>query len=167
MADSVKNKRLHNLDNYSSTEREYYQRLYAAQGNKSIALESGKTQRAVLGLPLDHVLVPGFADPMVKELKREYKMGGAMKEHGMVAYVLPVQIVIFGNVAIIACPGEFTNTAGKRVVEAAKPILKQRGGLNMLSSTPMPMIIWATLRPEKNFRYRPMKAVTRFLDSGL
>ncbi|MFY9114745.1 MAG: neutral/alkaline non-lysosomal ceramidase N-terminal domain-containing protein, partial [Dethiobacteria bacterium] len=126
MADSVKNKRLHNLDNYSSTEREYYQRLYAAQGNKSIALESGKTQRAVLGLPLDHVLVPGFADPMVKELKREYKMG-AMKEHGMVAYVLPVQIVIFGNVAIIACPGEFTNTAGKRVVEAAKPILKQRG----------------------------------------
>ncbi len=112
MADSVKNKRLHNLDNYSSTEREYYQRLYAAQGNKSIALESGKTQRAVLGLPLDHVLVPGFADPMVKELKREYKMGGAMKEHGMVAYVLPVQIVISVMWPLLLVPASLPTRPG-------------------------------------------------------
>lgn len=126
LADSVKNKRLRNLDNYPPAERKYYERLYAAQGNKKIALESGKTQRAVLGLPLDHPLVPGFADPMVKELQRQYKMG-AMKEHGLVAYVLPVQILILGNVAIIACPGEFTNTSKKRVVETAAPILEKRG----------------------------------------
>ena len=63
---------------------------------------------------------------MVKELQREYRIG-AMQEHALVPYVLPLQIVILGNVAIIACPGEFTNTARKRLVETAAPILEKRG----------------------------------------
>lgn len=134
MADSVKNKRLRNLDKHLPEERGYYERLYAAQGNKKIALESGITQRAVLGLPLDHPLVPGFADPMVKELKRQHKIG-ALKEHGLVPYILPLQIVILGNVALIACPGEFTNTAGKRLVETAASILENRGVEQIIFNT--------------------------------
>lgn len=122
MANSVKRKRLRNPGNLE----EYFARLYEAQGQKKIALESGTTQRSVLGLPLDHPLVPGFADPMVNELKRQCKIG-ALKEHGLVPYILPLQIVILGNVALIACPGEFTNTAKKRVVGTAGPILSKRG----------------------------------------
>ena len=126
LANGVKNRRLRKLNRLQPGERDYYKRLYAAQGNKRIALESGATQRAVLGLPLDHPLVPGFADPMVKELQRQYKIG-ALKEHGLVPYVLPLQIVILGSVALIACPGEFTNTARKRLVKTAAPILEKRG----------------------------------------
>jgi neutral ceramidase len=126
LADGVKNRRLRKLDRLPPGKSKYYRRLYAAQGKKKIALESGTTQRAVLGLPLDHPLIPGFADPMVKELKRQCKIG-ALKEHGLVPYILPLQIVILGNVALIACPGEFTNTARKRIVETAAPILEKRG----------------------------------------
>ena len=126
MAGAIKSRRLRRSAGLSDPERKYYKRLYAAQGNKKIALESGTRQRAVLGLPLGHFLVPGFADPMVKELKRQYKVG-ALKEHALVPYVLPVQIVIFGNIALLACPGEFTSTAGKRMVETVEPVLRKRG----------------------------------------
>ena len=122
MARRVKAKRLRNPGSLQG----YFERLYAAQGHKMIALESGAAHRAVLGLPLDHPLVPGFADPMVNELKRQCKIG-ALEEHGLVPYILPLQIVILGNVAAIACPGEFTNTAKKRLVKTVKPILAKRG----------------------------------------
>lgn len=125
LANGVKGYRRRRLKRYPAAKRRYYERLYSAQGDKKIALQSGTTERAVLGLPLDHPLVPGFADPMVEELKRQCK-SGALKEHGLVPDILPLQIVILGNVAIIACPGEFTNTARKRMVETAAPILEKR-----------------------------------------
>ncbi len=121
----VKAKCLKGLHEMPDEDQRYYERIYEAQDSKSILMESGKSKRLVLGLPFDHPLIPTIADPLVKELKKQYK-AGAMKEHGMVPYVLPVQILILGNVAILACPGEFTTVAAQRLVKTIRPLLKQR-----------------------------------------
>jgi len=126
MARGVKFRRMRNLPSYPSWKQDYYRRIYSAQDEKNILLESGYTQRRALGLPLDHYLIPGKVDPVVAELKHQYKIG-ALKEHALVPYVLPIQIILLGNLALICCPGEFTGVAGQRVVDVVKPVLKQKG----------------------------------------
>lgn len=100
----------------------YYQQLYGAQGPKPIVLEAGR--KRILGQALD--APPGFVDPLIAEMNRQVK-AGAIVDSPLVPSVLPLQIVLIGNIAVLCCPGEFTTTAGKRLVETVTPILKQRG----------------------------------------
>src|SRR5699024_8588443 len=57
----------------SRAERDYYDRLYAAQGAKDIVLESGR--KCILGKPLGELPLPDFVDPMVAEMKRQARVG--------------------------------------------------------------------------------------------
>lgn len=93
-------------------ERDYYDRLYAAQGAKDILMESGR--KRVLGWSLADLPLPGRVDPMVAEMKRQARIG-ALDESDMVPTILPLQIVRLGQIALVCCPGEFTTTAGQRV----------------------------------------------------
>lgn len=100
----------------------YYQQLYAAQGPKPIVLEAGR--KRILGQALD--APPGFVDPLIAEMNRQVK-AGAIVDSPLVPSVLPLQIIVIGAIALLCCPGEFTTTAGKRLIETVTPILKQRG----------------------------------------
>ena len=104
----------------SASEREYYRRLYAAQGPKDILLEAGR--KRILGRALDALPLPGFVDPLVGELKRQ-AAAGAIRESALVPTVLPVQLVRIGGLALVCCPGEFTTTAGRRVVATVREAL--------------------------------------------
>lgn len=126
----VKRRRLKGAAN--SADRDYYQRLYAAQGPKDILMEAGRKQ--VLGQPLAKLMMPGFVDPLVGEMKRQAKCG-AIKESAMVPTVLPLQIVRLGPLALVCCPGEFTTMAGKRVVETVRETLQQAGVEQVLICT--------------------------------
>ncbi|MDQ8037670.1 MAG: neutral/alkaline non-lysosomal ceramidase N-terminal domain-containing protein, partial [Pedobacter sp.] len=79
-------------------------------------------------------MLPDFADPLVKELKRQAKLG-ATKKSALVPTVLPLQIVRIGTLALICCPGEFTTTAGARLVQTAQEILAEHGVQDVLICT--------------------------------
>ncbi len=132
IAGIVKRRRLNNLEKFSPDEQVYYRRIYAAQGAKAILMESARKQ--VLGQPLDKIMVPGFVDPTVGEMKRQAR-NGALNKSPMVPTVLPLQIVTIGQVAIVCCPGEFTTIAGQRVRDTVMRQLQEKGIQQVLICT--------------------------------
>lgn len=124
IAQALKKRRLNAVDAYSAEDQAYYRHLYAAQGPKAILLEAGRKQ--ILGQNLDDLMVPDFADPMVKEIKRQARIG-AINKSALVPTVLPLQIIRIGQIAIVCCPGEFTTMAGARVMATAKEELQAQG----------------------------------------
>lgn len=128
----VKQNRLGHPQKQGPEDRDYYRRLYAAQGPKDILLEAGRKQ--ILGQPIAKLIVPGFADPLVAEMKRQAKQG-AMTRSAMVPTVLPLQIVRLGPLALVCCPGEFTTMAGRRVVQAVQEALQPAGVTQVLICT--------------------------------
>lgn len=116
----------------SAEERAYYHQLYASQGPKAVLMESGRKQ--VLGRPLDSALLPGFADPLLGEMKRQAR-SGALHDSPLVPTVLPLQIVVIGQVALVCCPGEFTTTAGARLRQTVQERLAARGVTQVLICT--------------------------------
>lgn len=132
IARRLKAKRLAKLAAMNPEDRAYYERLYAAQGPKDILMEAGR--REVLGYALDKLPLPGFVDPMVKEMKRQATVG-AIRKSQMVPTVLPLQIVRIGQLALVCCPGEFTTTAGRRLVQAVSQALAGSGIEQVLITT--------------------------------
>ena len=124
IARGVKRKRLNGSAKQSTADRDYYQQLYASQGPKDILMEAGP--KRVLGQPLENLMMPGFVDPLVAEMKRQAKIG-AIRDSAMVPTVLPLQIVRLGPLALLCCPGEFTTMAGKRVVQTVQETLQSSG----------------------------------------
>lgn len=108
----------------SDSEREAYLRMYRAQWPKDILLES--SAKRILGWPLDRIPIPGFADPTIRELKRQARLG-ALDTSALVPTVLPIQIVRLGSLALVCCPGEFTTVAGERVLSAVREPLESAG----------------------------------------
>lgn len=128
----VRRYRLGPLSRLSPQERQYYRRLYAAQGPKDILMEAGR--KLALGRPLDRLGLPDAADPLVAEMKRQAR-AGAINESALVPTVLPLQIVILGQIALVCCPGEFTTTAGKRLLQVVAERLQARGVEQVLICT--------------------------------
>jgi neutral ceramidase len=120
----LKRRRLGRLDRMSAADRDYYRRLYAAQGPKAILLEAGRKE--ILGRTLDDLAMPDFVDPSIAELKRQAR-AGAIVESPLVPSVLPLQLVRLGQLAIVCCPGEFTTTAGARLTASVAEILRPAG----------------------------------------
>ncbi|MGH8504783.1 MAG: neutral/alkaline non-lysosomal ceramidase N-terminal domain-containing protein [Stenotrophobium sp.] len=123
IAGFVKKRRLKNIDRYPPELQAYYRRIYAAQGPKAILLEAGG--KRILGQKLDKLALPGFVDPTIAELKRQARIG-AIDKSAMVPTVLPLQIVVIGQLALVCCPGEFTTTAGQRVRQVVAERLRER-----------------------------------------
>ena len=132
IARAVRARRLNGLVRLPPEERAYYRHLYAAQGPKSILMEAGR--KLLLGGTLAKTRLPDFIDPAVKELKRQARIG-AIGESALVPTVLPLQIVTIGQVALVSCPGEFTTTAGRRLLQAVEADLRARGATELLICT--------------------------------
>jgi neutral ceramidase len=132
LAAALKRKRLGANSGLGADEQAHYRRLYAAQGEKDILIEAGR--KLILGRPVDRLPVPGFADPLVKELKRQARIG-ALVHSPFVPTVLPLQIVTVGQLALVCCPGEFTTTAGARLIATVREQLRNSGIRHVLICT--------------------------------
>lgn len=132
LAEGLKKYRLRRLDKFSAEDQAYYRRLYAAQGPKAVLLEAGR--KRILGQSLAKLTLPDFADPLVRELKQQARRG-AINKSALVPTVLPLQIVKVGQIAIVCCPGEFTSTAGQRVIKTVTEELQAQGITQVLICT--------------------------------
>mgnify|MGYP001627452967 CR=1 FL=1 len=128
----VKAGRLKKIDSLPAAEQQRLRRLYAAQGPKDVLLEAGS--KLILGQPIGALPLPGFADPLVGELKRQAARG-AIRDSALVPTVLPLQIVRLGALALVCCPGEFTTTAGRRLRETVGAQLAGHGVTQVLICT--------------------------------
>lgn len=124
LARALKQRRMRRLKHYPESERDYLQRLYRAQGPKDILMEDGR--KRVLGQKLAEVALPSIADPLLAEMKRQAR-SGALDHSAMVPTVLPLQIIALGPLALVCCPGEFTTTAGRRLLDSVRQKLAGRG----------------------------------------
>lgn len=107
---------------------EEYQRILkklAAQDPKEILIDSG--DKHFLGMTeIKDLPIPDFLDPVVGEVKRLHRIQ-AIQEHSWTPHVLPVQILILGNLALAAVPGEITTVAARRLRSSLEQTLAQRG----------------------------------------
>ncbi len=130
LADAVRALRLSPLMRRTASAA-YYRRLYAAQGVKSIMLETGR--KLIFGRPMGTTLPSGI-DPLIGELKRQIQ-AGAIIDSPLVPTHLPIQIVVLGQLALVCCPGEFTTTAGRRLLDSVRARLTARGIEHVLICT--------------------------------
>jgi neutral ceramidase len=79
--------------------RKIIEHKYKAQGNKHILVESNA--RRVLGTDkLDKLVVPAGLDPSIAAFKYFYKKDGYKKHKPWTPKILPIQLVIIGDIAL-------------------------------------------------------------------
>ncbi len=104
--------------------------LSEAQGNKLILSEL--QERKVLGFTnLTKLKLPPGLSEVGDEIKHLYRQG-ALNEHTWVPVILPIQIVLIGELAIAAVPGEITTIAGRRLKESLLADLQKQGVLDVV-----------------------------------
>jgi neutral ceramidase len=104
--------------------RKALERKIKAQGPKAIALETG--DRKLLGGRPKNLLLPDFADELIRHIKHFDRMG-LLQEAPWAPQVLPVQLLRIGKVVILGIPFEITTIASKRLVKTVTDILKGKG----------------------------------------
>ncbi len=94
-------------------------------GNKALFVETG--ERKILGNgDLKNLKIPDWADPLVSRLKA-LATNNALGNEPWTPNILPLQILIIGQLAIAAVPAEFTTIAAKRLKNTILEILAKRG----------------------------------------
>jgi neutral ceramidase len=100
-------------------------RKYKTQGKKHIMIETHA--RRILGTKhINRLITPGWADPSVASIKYFFEKVG-YKDKPWTPKILPLQIVILGNVALAAFPFEITTIAAKRLRKSLSETLRERG----------------------------------------
>ncbi len=106
---------------------------YHSQGPKDILIEAD--DRRILGSrDIKNLVVPGWADPAIGQFKR-FHANGSLGDKPWVQQILPIQIIIIGNLALAGIPAEITTIAGKRLEDTLLEILADRGVTEVICST--------------------------------
>lgn len=106
---------------------------YHTQGPKDILVEAD--DRRILGTrDIKNLVIPAWADPAVGQFKR-FHANGSLGDKPWIPQILPLQLVIVGNLAIAGIPAEITTMAGKRLEDSLLEILADRGVTEVVCST--------------------------------
>lgn len=98
---------------------------YNAHHPKSIAINHS-TGVVVGAKHPERLVLPGFIDPAIKYIKYSNKVGYG-KKTPWIPTILPLQIFIVGQLAIVGLPAEITTIAGNRLRATVLEVLQQRG----------------------------------------
>lgn len=74
----------------------------------------------------EKLVLPDFVDPAVRLIKWANKIGYG-KKTPWIPQILPLQIFIMGNLAIVGIPAEITTIAGARLRQTIAKVLEERG----------------------------------------
>jgi neutral ceramidase len=98
---------------------------YRVQGPKDIVIESG--ERRILGTSdVKNFIVPGFVDPTIRNIKALHPQGWD-EDKPWTPHVLPLQILILGEIAFVGIPAEPTTMAGQRIRKVVESSLLDKG----------------------------------------
>jgi neutral ceramidase len=101
------------------------QRKYRLQGKKVIMIEAG--ERRVLGSSnIKKLIVPSAADASIRNFKVLHPEGWK-ESKPWTPHVLPLQLLILGDLAIVAVPAEPTTIAARRIRTVVAATLAERG----------------------------------------
>lgn len=108
----------------SAEERKKIHDKYKIHGKKDIFFETG--DRKVLGTSdIKNLIIPSWIDKGLGTFKEQHRNGALDKP--WIPEVLPLQLIIIGELAIAAFPGEITTVAGWRLRDTILGVLKKRG----------------------------------------
>jgi neutral ceramidase len=100
-------------------------RKYHAQDPKDIILEDDECK--VLGTKdLKNLILPAWADGGIAAFKH-YHRNGSIGDKPLIPQVLPLHLIIVGDLAFAGIPAEITTVAGQRLEQTLLDILKDRG----------------------------------------
>lgn len=106
---------------------------YQTQGPKDILIEAD--DRRILGTrDIKNLVVPAWADPAVGQFKR-FHANGSLGEKPWIPQILPIQLIIIGNLALAGIPAEITTVAGQRLEDTLLEVLADRGVTEVVCST--------------------------------
>ncbi|MFC2176029.1 neutral/alkaline non-lysosomal ceramidase N-terminal domain-containing protein [Bacteroidota bacterium] len=106
---------------------------YKVQGSKYILIEAG--EQKILGTSnIKRLILPGWADPTIGTFKK-FHANGSLGNQPWIPQILPIQLVIIGNIALAGVPAEMTTIAGKRLEDMLLEILADRGVTEVVCST--------------------------------
>jgi neutral ceramidase len=98
---------------------------YEAQGPKDILIEAD--ERRILGTrDIKNLVVPAWADPAVGQFKK-FHANGSLGDKPWIPQVLPIQLIIIGDIALAGIPAEITTIAGQRLENTLLETLADRG----------------------------------------
>ncbi|MBL0018412.1 MAG: neutral/alkaline non-lysosomal ceramidase N-terminal domain-containing protein [Bacteroidetes bacterium] len=98
---------------------------YFLQGKKNIIVEAGN--RRILGTGhVKKLIVPGFADPTIKFFKVLHPKGWE-EDKPWTPHILPLQILVLGDLALVAIPGEPTTVAARRIRKVVEDTMLSHG----------------------------------------
>lgn len=106
---------------------------YRAHGPKDILIEAD--ERRILGSrDIKNLVIPAWADPAIGQFKK-FHANGSLGNKPWIPQILPIQIVIIGNLALAGIPAEITTIAGQRLENSLLEILADRGVTEVVCST--------------------------------
>lgn len=106
---------------------------YHTQGPKDILVEAD--ERRILGTrDIKNLVVPAWADPAVGQFKR-FHANGSLGDKPWIPQILPIQLIIIGDLALAGIPAEITTIAGQRLEDSLLEILADRGVKEVVCST--------------------------------
>ena len=122
---TVKFADLYKMERSSDPKWKEIKHTYETQGVKDILVESGIEK--ILGVKNLNKLGPiNMVDPSFRVLKQHYD-NGSISGKPWTPQVLPLQIFIIGEIAIVGVPAEITYIAGKRFKKTISDVLSKRG----------------------------------------
>lgn len=114
----------------SKVNRSHFKDLEEAHGPKHLLVEL--EEKRVLGYSkLNLIPLPGVMTEIGEELNRQYD-AGAMVENTWAPVIIPLQLFIIGDVAILGFPGEITTVAGDRLKSSVLKALEKRGVMDVI-----------------------------------
>ncbi len=106
---------------------------YKVQGAKDIILEADECK--VLGTrDLKNLVLPGWVDGTIASFKY-YHRNGSIGDKPLIPQVLPLHLVIIGDIALAGIPAEITTIAGQRLEQSLLELLRDRGVKEVIATS--------------------------------
>jgi neutral ceramidase len=106
---------------------------YNAHGPKDILIEAD--ERRILGTrDVKNLVIPAWADPAIGNFKK-FHANGSLGDKPWIPQILPIQLIIIGDLALAGIPAEITTIAGQRLENSLLEILADRGVKEVVCST--------------------------------